>query len=371
MINEGMIAKRISDTISTMRFPLLLMVVLIHCSLRYKIGASGSGYIAENVMYFVSFCVCSIAVPTYFLMSGYLFFGIMGKNRNISLKEYGNKLRKRFFRLLIPYLLWNLIGFCMMALFMETSLKRFFPGLNLTIDFKYFISCFWSVGDLFTFFQTAGAPVDAPMWFVRDLIILTLLSPLIALIYKYLKFWILIPLTVLFILGIWPHVVGFSLTGILFYMFGAYFSISQSKIIPQMSKLWWMPFVAVIVFTVETWIRPSGYPYIHSFSILTGSVAFIYIAIQVSKHERVVKKLSALGNLGFFIFAFHMLISSETATIICRILKPATNLGWLGCYMLMFLTLIFVSTVLYLGLKKLLPGFLSLLVGTFKPALTK
>lgn len=365
---EGVIAKRISDTISTMRFPLLLMVVLIHSSLSYKIGAQGNNYIAANVMYFISYCVCSIAVPSYFMMSGYLFFGIMGKTGKLSIREYGNKLYKRIFRLLIPYILWNLLGFVMMTIFVTTPLKSFFPGLSIEINFQYFLSCFWSVGDLHSFFQTAGAPVDAPMWFIRDLIILSVLSPVIALICRTIKFWILIPLTVLFILGIWPHIVGFSLTGILFFMYGAYFSISECKLIPAISRFWWTPIVAILVFLVETWIHPNGYPYIHSLSILTGSIAFVYIAYQISKNDKVVKTLSSLGNLGFFIFAFHMLISSEIATIICRTLSPSTNLGWLGCYLLDFLTLIFVPAILYLATKKVFPGILSLLVGTFKPA---
>lgn len=362
------ISTRISDIISTLRFPLLLMVVLIHCSLKYKIGAHAGQYSsATNIMYFFSDSLCSIAVPTYFLMSGYLFFGILGQNRIFTINNYVDKIRKRVYRLLIPYLLWNLIGFCMMVVFMKTPLKSFFPGLNIEINLSYFFNCFWSVSKNHSFFQTAGVPVDNPMWFVRDLIILCVLSPAIYIILRVFKIYCLIPLTALFIMGIWPHIVGFSLSGVLFFMIGAYCSIRGFKIISKLSTCWWLPTVAVTLMIIETLILPHGEIYIHSLSILFGVFGCIYIALIISKKKNIVDKLKNLGNLGFFIFASHMLISSETKTFICRIIDPHSNFTWLMCYLIIFLILCLIPTIIYLLLQKTAPTILNLLVGAYKP----
>ncbi len=359
------IAKRISDTITVLRFPLLLMVVLIHCSLRYKIGSSSPCSIASDIMYFFSGCLCSIAVPTYFFMSGYLFFGILGQKRLLTINNYFERIHKRFYRLFIPYIIWNLIGFCLMVLFMKTSLKSFFPGLNIDINLNYFFRCFWSVTDLHSFFQTAGAPVDDPMWFIRDLIILSILSPIVYSIIRVFRFWILLPLTGLFICGIWPHLIGFSLTGILFYVLGAYCSITKLDFITPLGRAWWSILIALLIMILETLIRPIGYPYIHSLTIIFGVIACLYLAVRFSKNRSTVNRMSSLANLGFFVFASHMMISSETKTFICQLFNPSTDIGWLMCYVFVFIILFTLPTLLYLILKQISPTILNLLVGSY------
>lgn len=360
--------EEISGIISIMRFPLLLMVVLIHCSMFYRVqGITPPVAVAGKVMYFFSVSMCALAVPAYFMMSGYLFFGILGRARHLTFQSFKDKLHKRLYRLAVPYLLWNLAGFCIMALFMLTPLKSFFQGLNITIDARYFIRCFWSVTDLHSFFQTAGAPVDDPMWFIRDLIILSALSPMIEWVLRLTRGWILAVLTGLFIAGLWPHIVGFSLTGILFYTLGAWASIGEWRIMPVLKKMKWMPVVAVACMLAETLLWPVAQQYLHALSILLGVTGGVCVASWWADDRKVIERLGALGNLGFFIFAFHMLISAEVVSALCMIIRPVTNLGWLTCYFGAYIILISLSTLLYYGLKAIFPTFTSMLVGGYKP----
>lgn len=255
----------------------------------------------------------------------------------------------------------------MMALFMLTPLKSFFPGLNVNIDFGYFIRCFWSVTDLHSFFQTAGAPVDDPMWFIRDLIILSVLSPVVEWLLRVTRGWLLVLLTGLFIAGMWPHLVGFSLTGILFYSVGAWASIAEWRIIPVLSRLWWMPIVAVACMITETIVYPVGLQYLHAMSILTGVAGGLWMAYKVSDNQALVKRLGSLGNLGFFIFAFHMLISAEVVSALCMMVRPVSDISWLLCYFGAYAILIGVSAILYHAVGKVFPTLTAMLVGAYSP----
>lgn len=54
----------------------------------------------------------SIAVPVFFIISGYFFF-----TSSWSIKTYFSKLRKRFRTLFIPYIAWILIFICFILCF--------------------------------------------------------------------------------------------------------------------------------------------------------------------------------------------------------------------------------------------------------------
>lgn len=99
-----------SRVIDTMRFPLAAMVVLLHSqqigtdyNLPNWTNMSGEDiFTAVNI--FFSHALCHVAVPVFFVISGYLFFyGI----KKFDGKIYFDKLKKRS-RFIIPYLLWNL-----------------------------------------------------------------------------------------------------------------------------------------------------------------------------------------------------------------------------------------------------------------------
>ena len=101
-----------SRILDAIRFPLALMVVLIHCRINFDDWVlpdwkdfSGIEFCTALQIFFSSI-VSEIAVPTFFLISGYFFFY---KTDVFSFKVYANKLKKRIHTLLVPYLLWNIL----------------------------------------------------------------------------------------------------------------------------------------------------------------------------------------------------------------------------------------------------------------------
>ncbi|MDE6292589.1 MAG: acyltransferase, partial [Bacilli bacterium] len=95
------IPKQISDIIFNSRFPLMVMVVLIHAKLSHH-----QKFEIYNFLEFtISDYLCRVAVPIFYVVSGYLFF----VKSNLSFRSLKLKLKRRVHSILIPYLLWNAI----------------------------------------------------------------------------------------------------------------------------------------------------------------------------------------------------------------------------------------------------------------------
>lgn len=110
-----------SATIDLLRFPLAIMVIFIHMnpevSNLFDVDfclISGHGiYNVTGVL--LSHVLTHIAVPTFYLISGFLFFINFQK---WSWEGYKKKLSSRIKTLLVPYLLWNAIPFLLAVLAM-------------------------------------------------------------------------------------------------------------------------------------------------------------------------------------------------------------------------------------------------------------
>lgn len=103
-----------SKVIDLLRFPLIVAVVFIH-----GVGKdifNNFNFIPSNDFILLTNLttngICRIAVPLFFLISGYLFFA-----KKWNMRIYKEKLKRRVHSLLIPYLLFNLIGLIIIGAF--------------------------------------------------------------------------------------------------------------------------------------------------------------------------------------------------------------------------------------------------------------
>lgn len=116
--------------------------------------------------------LCLIAVPMFYVISGYLFFLKMSEG----VKSIGGKLKKRVRTLLVPYLLANLFTF----LFYVTlnCITMIVPAIDAVVNFKIFGVI--EQGLLPTLkLIFIDPPIAFQMWFVRDLMVVMALSPII------------------------------------------------------------------------------------------------------------------------------------------------------------------------------------------------
>ena len=112
--------KLLSRTISFIRFPLCVLVVILHSDLLakpiYRLGIldiEQNAPIYTSISWFFSRYLAYSAVPIFFIISGFLFFYNI---KEFTLSVYKNKLVTRVKSLFIPYLCWCLLYFLLYIL---------------------------------------------------------------------------------------------------------------------------------------------------------------------------------------------------------------------------------------------------------------
>lgn len=88
------------------KFILILGVVAAHSNVYADYDAPDAP-LGLNIVEFFSDRLIKVCVPCFFILSGYLYFN---NTTQFNKATYLSKTRRRIHTLLIPYLLWNVIG---------------------------------------------------------------------------------------------------------------------------------------------------------------------------------------------------------------------------------------------------------------------
>ena len=110
-----------SATIDLLRFPLAIMVIFIHMNpdvinlvdADFNLMSWHGLYNVTGIL--LSHVLTHIAVPTFFFISGFLFFVNF---QEWSWDNYKRKIHSRVRTLIIPYILWNIVPFLLLVLTM-------------------------------------------------------------------------------------------------------------------------------------------------------------------------------------------------------------------------------------------------------------
>jgi surface polysaccharide O-acyltransferase-like enzyme len=233
-----------SKTIDFLRFPLALMVVFIHNPLLEGINMQSINYSSFTgfdfytiVGTFLSLTLTHIAVPCFFMFSGFLFFC---KITDFTPSLYTNKLKKRALTLLIPYILWCLVPIGMS--FAKAVLHDNLIGFWTKLTDKGFLSIFWNYTSWHSAVNnfTNYGPALLPLWFLRDLIISVILSPLVYYLVKHTKVWGIVALGLLYYFKVPSDFISYNInqliTALFFFSIGSYFSIHGQNLVLSFRK---------------------------------------------------------------------------------------------------------------------------------------
>lgn len=176
--------------------------------------------ISDGLVSFCSYYITAGAVPSFFFISGYLFC----KN-GLSFGIFVQKLKNRVKTLLIPYILWTLIAFVVLSVKYLPCFESYFENLNkVPYNLHLFIMSFIDRPVPEGFVSTHD-PLLFPLWYVRDLMLLVLITPVIYFFRRY-SMWVIATLGIVssfvfvirYEIQIWP---------LLFYTAGCYYMESQ------------------------------------------------------------------------------------------------------------------------------------------------
>ncbi|ADV43950.1 acyltransferase family protein [Bacteroides helcogenes] len=227
----------------------------------------------------------SMCVPLYFVISGFLFF----YNGQVLTKEwYLNKIKSRSFSLLMPYLLWCTIALIVFSINHSVSVIDMIKGYTIGVSFPNMNGGATSVW-------------DGPLWFVRNLFVLMLISPAIHVFLHYKKFSAAV-LGLMFVawLGMVSPMEHGVFISLLFFSIGGWLGLRQQHITVK----WKWRYPALYSMFVILWcISPIGYQdYILQFVKVSGMWLVLALACQFVAGKECVKDY---GALSFFIFACH------------------------------------------------------------------
>lgn len=281
------------EVIRQLRFPMIVLVTFAHS---YGEVAEGFSLLTsewntyEFLKLLVSQTLVKVAVPVFFIMSGYLFFANVER---WSLKVYQTKMLRRMKTLLIPYLIWNLL--------MAVKLKTFSWSIFWVFWCPAGIQTDWLGQE-----QLMTAPANMPLWFLRDLIIVSLLTPFLYIAIRKFGSWFLVALTILYLSGICAFIPGLSAYAVYFFTFGAFLSIRKNDLIASAKQLEWPAYVLSLILALAMMLTYNT-PVFSSLMLcfrLTGAVAVFCLASRVL--SATTKRLpSMVCDSTYFIYLSH------------------------------------------------------------------
>lgn len=309
-----------------------------------------------GVEYFFSNALLRFSVPLFFIISGYLFF----RNFESIKKSYITKLKSRLFSLVIPYCLWAFISAVLMLLLSYLDIFKSLDIINERVLTGNYIllSCF----------------IDPPafqLWYLQQLIIFTLLSPLFYLAIKHTKGFILIPFGLLWLLDL-NFVINSQ--ALFFFSIGAYIGIygkeryfvkKDNPVFTTAVTVCWIALSAIITILAMLHLDIMGMKILRLFLYKCNEVCGVVAMWVLFDHlfKRMInKKIMVLAShYLFFIYAMH-----EPLLHLCYQLGltgSSSDLSHILLYICMPISVIAICIISGMAVRKLSKPVYSLLTG--------
>lgn len=340
----------LSEAITWLRFSLIFLIILLHCY--STVGLPGNHGMYFRILYPFSLWLGETGVPGFFFISGFLFFH--------SKKNYLQKLETRFHTLLIPYLLWNTL---LLALYIIAVMLGYPLDINgkSIADYTFidYLRAFWDRG---AYDNGNFVPILCPFWYIRNLLIMSILSPLFYYIIKYVREFFLLAVTVWWMLT--PHNAFISQT-ILFFCLGAYFSILKKNPLEVFDKQrkWYLSLC--VIFAIADivvhiiYVTPINLQ-IHRFALIFNIPALFLLADYCCQHGFTSK---ILPHAAFIVFSVHYPIVVVMRKVCAAKLGDVSDLIHIPLYFVCVILATAICILIYMGLDKYLPKIKNVLSG--------
>ena len=369
---KSTVSSELSTKLTVVSFISACFVVILHAYDRSL--AAGTGVTAWIVT-FLGWTLPTFAVPIFFVISGYL-LGIKSANGQ---KDgwYAQALRKRVRTLLVPYLAWCTIYVLTVVPF--TMFGNHMAGRSLVHNTHLHepLLSVWNIVGIYGA-DMAGFPVNGVLWYVRNLLILVALAPVLIKVISRrstgVAFFIIAG-AALFLHDWMPRSIwqffetGFSLRGLLFFSTGlllAMHPVKPDSFRPLRLLLPILWIGASLIFTAMRLHPDESSVTVQrllakSINLLgVGSIWVLYDLIHVTK--RLANR--SFVHDAFFLYAAHLGI---ILTVMCArlqdILSSRLHIPAIGIFFLRIAVPVVISLTAAELLKRYWPKFYAILTG--------
>lgn len=342
-----MLNKRSSMVIDAMRFPLIVLVIFAHVPSITTQNLEDNSWLYQVYLLIsnnISFVFARITISFFFFLSGYFFF------YSIEAKNLVKKIQSRIKTILIPYIAWNLIAV------LATVIKQYtFYKFGLSNENDIFNNSIPSILWI--------GPADYPLWYLRDLLCMFIISPIIYLLLKHVPSITLSLLAVLYILGIDTMIPGFGMIALFFFTVGGYLGLKKIDFIRWCDDHFILLLLASTILLILLNILYHSTLYDHlkcCFTIVgIGTTASLFNHFK----DKLLSTLAKLSGAVFFIYATHEIyILNWTKGFFARFIGYTPG-GILISYFATPIIVVIICFLLYKFCKHYIPKTLSIITG--------
>jgi len=302
----------ISRTISLARILLIVGLVFLHY-LKFPNSSvwpyTGLDPNQHSVATFVNSAIYFFflsAVPLLSMISGYLFFSF---GNNDPMKTIFTRIQRRLISLYLPLVFWNVV--IMAVLYVTYRTNMHYPLLGeLNMDFS---SAGWK-GYINGIFALTTRPIGFHFWFVRDLVVTALVSPLLLIVSRRVPWLGAAALGTAWICG-WSMVIFLRPDVPFFFYLGALVSMKQLPVTISLRAAIVVAAVFVVIvciralaplavefsggYIVPTWLRITT-----SLMRIVGVIACWGMLQHMAQTPRGIR-IGIYGGLAFFLYSVH------------------------------------------------------------------
>ncbi len=352
MENKSNPQQLVSETIDLIRFPMAVFVVFIHtCST--NINVNDTTYpIYQFLRALFSNIIASVAVPTFFIISGYLFYKHL---ENWNWDSYYEKLKQRVKTLFVPYLLWNsmYIVFALSGAIYSVLMKRAsYTVLSDWFNSEGMCSLYW--GNPY--------PYLVPLWYIRDLMIIVLFAAIIYWFTKKMHFVLLIIAYSLFL----KYDVSLA-SSVFYFSLGALFQIDNGRLRHLDNRN--IRYLIIIIYVLLLCMKIIGLYVDLNYSeifnklyLIIGPMAVLCVGYELAINGWKIS-IKLLVNSSFFVYVFHYFLIYYIPLILRYIMGDDSQLILILVYFSSTFTIVCMSVFLYSLLNRYTPFLMKVLMG--------
>ena len=356
---------QLSQTISFARITLIIGLVFLHYHTfpnsrisPFRGLDTQQHQVATFINSFILFFFFSV-VPLLSMVSGWLFFSFRASDAWSAIRQ---RISRRFMSLYVPLVAWNAFFLAILYfLFMHDPDNALLDRANIdfnTAPLREYINAMFAV---------TQHPVAFQFWFVRDLFLTVLVSPILWLLLRRAPYPGLIALCWAWITGM--HLFIFFRTDVLFFFYLG--GLIRSRAVPlDISKRATVTFVALYIGLVA--LRAlAPYAFAHEppilevltramrpFGVLAGWGLFVWIA-----PTRLGNFVARYGGLAFFLHAAHYPLLAEVKILLWTLVPAQTDAWMLAHYVASVTVTVAIGISAGLMLARWVPSLFELMNG--------
>lgn len=340
--------------IDKIRIVLAIFIVYIHAFNQTPANDNAciiwsNGYF-DFIRIFISQGITRVGVPMFALFAGYFFGGNV-----FGLEFYKSKIKNRINSVLIPYVVWNIIAFIFLFLYAYLTHKT-----TSIADYAEH----W--GGLYGMFINWGhTPIDGPLWFMRDLLITIVVSPILYYLLTRLKVFFLILLYLVYLSGVLDSIM--PITILTFFSIGYYYKIFGLQVQGN-SKYRKVVLPLSIISLAVSCIYYNINDYYYYIAIKFFQISASYLILSLNTKKKIKKTflgfvLTDLGPFSLFLYASHYIVTLPLVALVSERVCPKSDVCYTVCFLLKPIIVTYITYIIYRGLKYAMPKFLSFLIG--------